>query len=142
VPCIFCFAALTLLAGAVTAQTVEHLQHRLTALAAGGQVERVSDTGSVTLFQLTVEHPRGGSAGVPVAVTLYKQQAGVRIQVLTHSVDATVARDVEARIAAALDARIVERVAAPVGHGHGHAAPAEAAPARRRLRLRKTPEQQ
>ncbi|WP_327064944.1 hypothetical protein [Kitasatospora sp. NBC_01302] len=120
-PCVFCFAALTLLAGAITARTVDHLHQRLATLAATGEVERVSDTGSVTLFHLAVPHPQGsghGSTPVPVAVTLYKHQARVRIQVLTHTVDPTAARTIESRIATTLDAHIVEHIAAPAGHAH------------------------
>jgi hypothetical protein len=69
-------------------------------------VARTADTESTALMETTFDV--GGKA-VPVAVTLYKEQARARIQILTHDLSEAQVRQLQDRIAGALDGRIVDR---------------------------------
>jgi hypothetical protein len=121
-PCIFCIAVFAMLAGAVTTAVLDQLEERLAAVA-GGPVARTVDTGSVVKFEFSVPAPvvpgvsvpADVAAAVPVAVTVYKQHARIRIQILTHALPRAVAEAVEDRLAAAAGLRIVARADAHTG---------------------------
>jgi hypothetical protein len=120
-PCIFCIAVFLLLAGAVTAGVIDSLEERLKSIG-GESVQRTAESSSVTKWNLNVDigdavpDSRGGRssapAAVPVAVTVYKAQKRVRIQVLTHSLTRAEAEVIEDRIADALQLRVIERSSA------------------------------
>ena len=103
--CIFCIAVLAIVAGALTAVSVEEMEEQL-ADKAGGEVKRVSDTESVVRFELAVEV---GAKTAPVAVTLYKEHSRVRIQILTHDLTPEEAEKLEDELAEAIGAKIVDR---------------------------------
>lgn len=111
-PCILCIAVFAMLAGAITTTVLDLMASRLTELAVG-PVQKTSDTESVTRFDFEVAPPvssHGASVeAVPVAVTVLKDHKRVRIQVLTHAISRATAEEIEDRIAAALDLRIVSR---------------------------------
>lgn len=118
-PCIFCIAVFALLAGAITASVLDQLEARLAKVAAS-PVQRIADTGSVTRFEFQVippglRLPRNTEPAVPVAVTVYKQEKRIRIQVLTHDISRPTAEAVEDYIAAAADLRILQRSDAHTG---------------------------
>ena len=69
--CIFCIAVLMIVAGALTAASVDQIEEQL-ADKATGDIRRVSDTESVARFELTVD-VSGKKA--PVTVTLYKEHS-------------------------------------------------------------------
>ena len=119
--CIFCIAVLAIVAGALTAASVDEIEEQL-ADKADGQVRRVSDTESVARFELTVDV---GGKPAPVAVTLYKEHSRVRIQILTHELTPKQAERVEDELAAAIGARIVDR-SSPEAEDHEEAAPVPA----------------
>jgi hypothetical protein len=105
VVCIFCIAVLAIVAGAITAASVDQVEEQL-ADKATGEVKRVSDTESVARFELTVEV---GNKAAPVAVTLYKEHSRVRIQILTHELTPEEAERLEDELAEAVGAKIVDR---------------------------------
>jgi hypothetical protein len=105
VVCIFCIAILAIVAGALTAASVDQVEEQLADKASGG-VKRVSDTESVARFELTVEV--GGKAA-PVAVTLYKEHSRARIQILTHELTKEEAERLQEGLAEAIGAKIVDR---------------------------------
>ena len=109
--CIFCIAVLAIVAGALTAASVEEIEEQL---ADKGEVKRVSDTESVARFELTVEV---GRKEAPVAVTLYKEHSRVRIQILTHELMPGEAEKLEDELAEAIGATIVDR-SSPEGEAH------------------------
>lgn len=111
--CIFCIAVLAIVAGALTAASVDDVEEKL-ADKADGEVQRVSDTESVARFELTVEVD-GKKA--PVAVTLYKEHSRVRIQILTHELTPEQAEKLEDDLAEAVGAKIVDR-SSPDGEEH------------------------
>jgi hypothetical protein len=126
-PCIFCIAVFALLAGAVTTAVLDQLETRLTA-AAAGPVQRTTDTGSVTRFEFTVtppglKIPRNAERMVPVAVTVYKQQKRIRIQVLTHDLPRPTAEAVEDYVASAAGLHILHRSDAHTGQQLSASAP-------------------
>ncbi len=119
--CIFCIAVLMIVAGALTAASLDRIEEQL-ADKADGEVRRVSDTESVARFELTVD-VSGTSA--PVAVTLYKEHGRVRIQILTHELTPEEVERLEDELAEAIGAEIVDR-SGPEGEvhedaGHEHA---------------------
>jgi hypothetical protein len=114
VVCIFCIAVLAIVAGALTAASVDEIEEQLGDKAAAGEVQRVSDTESVARFELTVEV---GRKSAPVAVTLYKEHSRVRIQILTHELTPEEAEQVEDELAEAIGATIVDR-SSPEGETH------------------------
>jgi hypothetical protein len=103
--CFFCIAVFTLLAGAITAAALDSMEEQLEDKATDG-VRRVADTDSVARFELTVEVD-GKKA--PVAVTVYKEHARVRIQLLTHELTPEQVKRLEDELAEALDAEVVDR---------------------------------
>lgn len=111
--CIFCIAVLAIIAGALTAASVDEIEEQLADKAAG-EVQRVSDTESVARFELTVEV---GRKAAPVTVTLYKEHSRVRIQILTHELTPEEAEKLEDELAEAIDAKIVDR-SSPDGEAH------------------------
>ena len=121
--CIFCIAVLAIVAGALTAASVDEIEEQL-ADKAGGEVQRVSDTESVARFELTVDVD---GKRAPVAVTLYKEHSRARIQILTHELTPDEAEKLEDELAEAIGARIVDR-SSPEGERHEEPAPE---PARR-----------
>ena len=111
--CIFCIAVLAIVAGALTAASVDQIEEQL-AEKADGEVQRVSDTESVARFELTVEV---GSKKAPVAVTLYKEHNRVRIQILTHELTPEEVEKLEDELAESVGAKIVDR-SSPEGDAH------------------------
>lgn len=109
--CIFCIAVLMIVAGALTAASLDQIEEKLADKADGG-VKRVSDTESVARFELTVDVD-GKKA--PVAVTLYKEHSRARIQVLTHELSPEEVERLEDELAEAIGAEIVDR-SSPEGH--------------------------
>jgi hypothetical protein len=105
VVCIFCIAILAIVAGALTAGSIDQIEEQL-ADKADGEVHRVSDTESVARFELTVD-VSGKKA--PVAVTLYKEHSRARIQVLTHALTPEEVEKLEDELAEAIGAKIVDR---------------------------------
>ena len=103
--CIFCIAVLAMVAGALTAASIDQAEEQLTGLATDG-VRRVSDTESVARFELTMD-VSGKSA--PVALTLYKEHGRARIQVLTHALTPEEVQRLEDQLAEAIGAKVVER---------------------------------
>jgi hypothetical protein len=103
--CIFCIAVLMIVAGALTAASVDQIEEQL-ADKASGEVKRVSDTESVARFELTVDV---GGKEAPVAVTLYKEHSRARIQVLTHELTPDEVERLEDELAEAIGAKIVDR---------------------------------
>ena len=103
--CFFCIAILTLVAGAIAASTVDEIEENLDEKAVDG-VKRVADTESVARFELTVQvdHKKA-----PVVVTVYKDHARVRIQILTHDLSPEQIKRVQDELAEALEAEIVDR---------------------------------
>jgi len=116
VVCIFCIAVLMIIAGALTAASLDEIEEQL-ADKADGEVSRVSDTESVARFELTVD-VSGKKA--PVAVTLYKKHRRARIQVLTHELTPDEVERLEDELAEALGAEIVDR-SSPEGAEHTEA---------------------
>ena len=115
--CIFCIAVLAIVAGAVTAASLDDVEEQLADKATGG-VQRVSDTESVARFELTVD-VSGKEA--PVAVTVYKEHSRVRIQVLTHELSPEEVERLEDELAEAVGAKIVDR-SNPQAEDHEHEA--------------------
>ena len=111
--CIFCIAVLMIVAGALTAASLDQIEEQL-ADKADGEVNRVSDTESVVRFELTVD-VSGRKA--PVAITLYKEHGRARIQVLTHELTPEEVERLEDELAEAIGAEIVDR-SSPEGHEH------------------------
>jgi hypothetical protein len=111
--CFFCIAVFVLVAGALTASTLDEVEDKLEEKATDG-VRRVSDTESVARFELTVKID-GRTA--PVAVTVYKEHARVRIQVLTHELTPDQVARLEDELAEAIDAKVVDR-SRPDAHEH------------------------
>lgn len=103
--CIFCIAILAVVAGALTAGSLDQIEEQLSEKA-DGEVTRVSDTESVARFELTVD-VSGKKA--PVAVTLYKEHSRARIQVLTHALTPEEVERLEDELAEAIGAKIVDR---------------------------------
>jgi hypothetical protein len=103
--CLFCIAVFAVAMAAVTSATVDELQERLDQ-AATEPAERETDTGSVTVWRASFAVD---DRVVPVVITLYKDHARVRIQVLTHELTRAQLDGLEERIADALGLRIVER---------------------------------
>ncbi|HJV08651.1 MAG TPA: hypothetical protein VJ653_03195 [Acidimicrobiales bacterium] len=120
--CIFCIAVLAIVAGALTAASVDEMEEQL-ADKADGEVRRVSDTESVARFELTV---KVGRKDAPVAVTVYKEHSRVRIQILTHELTPEEAERLEDELAEAVGAKVVDR-SSPEGEdeepAHEHAEP-------------------
>lgn len=110
-PCLFCIAVFAAVAGALSSKALVELEHSLGRLAVQG-VRKMSDSASATKYELEVAPPAGvprGMASVPVAVTVYKPQKRVRIQVLTHDVTREQAAAVQDRIASACGLTVVDR---------------------------------
>lgn len=126
--CIFCIAVLAIVAGALTAASVDEIEEQLGDKAAG-EVQRVSDTESVARFELTVDV---GRKQAPVAVTLYKEHSRVRIQILTHELTPEEAEQLEDELARAIGARIVDR-SSPEGETHEEPAHEPAGPEAERV---------
>jgi len=118
VVCIFCIAVLAIVAGALTAASVDEIEEQL-AEKAEGEVQRVSDTESVARFELTVDVD---GTKAPVAVTLYKEHSRARIQVLTHELTPEEAEALEDELAEAIGAKVVDR-SSPDGEKHEEPAP-------------------
>lgn len=106
-PCIFCIAVLTLIAGALASEQLDEIESRLEKTAKDRKVRRSVDTGSVAKFELTV---RVASKDVPVSVTVYKDHKRVRLQILTHDLTPEQIAELEDDLARALGADIVDRV--------------------------------
>lgn len=126
--CIFCIAVLAIVAGALTAASVDDIEEQL-ADKAEGEVRRVSDTESVARFELTV---KVGRKKAPVAVTLYKEHSRARIQILTHELTPEEAERLEDELAEAIGARIVDR-SSPEGEEHEEPAHEPAGPEAERV---------
>ena len=126
--CIFCIAVLVIVAGALTAASVDDIEEQL-AEKAEGEVQRVSDTESVARFELTVDVD-GKKA--PVAVTLYKEHGRARIQILTHELTPEEAERLEDELAEAIGAEIVDR-SSPEGEEHEEPAHEHAGPEAERV---------
>jgi uncharacterized protein (DUF2267 family) len=120
--CIFCIAVLVIVAGALSAGSIDEIEEQL-ADKAEGDVQRVSDTESVARFELTVDVD-GKKA--PVAVTLYKEHSRARIQILTHELTPEEAERLEDELAEAIGAKVVDR-STPEGEEHEHAEPEQQA---------------
>jgi septal ring factor EnvC (AmiA/AmiB activator) len=104
-PCIFCVAVFMMLAGTVGAAALDEIEERLSK-ASKGRVQRTADSESVAKLEATVEFE---GRDVPVAVTVYKEHARARIQVLTHDLTRDDAEKLENHIAEVLDLRILAR---------------------------------
>jgi hypothetical protein len=104
-PCIFCIAAITLVAGAIAAATADRMESALSEQAAG-PVRRTVDTDSVAKWELDVTV---GSTSVPVAVTLFKDSGRVRIQVLSHALSPEQVQELFALLCAAMGAELVSQ---------------------------------
>ena len=118
--CIFCIAVLAIVAGALTASSLDDMEGQLADKASGG-VKRVSDTESVTRFELSVD-VSGKEA--PVAVTVYKEHGRARIQVLTHALTPEEVQKLEDELAEAIGAKIVDRSSPETEEDdHRHAPP-------------------
>lgn len=115
--CIFCIAVLAIVAGALTAGSLDQIEDQLADKASDG-VQRVSDTASVARFELTVD-VSGKKA--PVAVTIYKEHGRARIQVLTHDLSPEEVERLEDELAEAIGAKIVDR-SNPEAEDHDEAA--------------------
>lgn len=111
--CFFCIAVFALVAGALTASTLDDIEDKLDEKAVDG-AKRVSDTESVARFELTVEVD-GKKA--PVAVTVYKEHARVRIQILTHELSPDQVKRLEDELAETIGADVVDR-SSPDAHEH------------------------
>ena len=122
--CIFCIAVLAIVAGALTAASLDEMEEQL-ADKADGEVRRVSDTESVARFELSA---KVGNKTAPVAVTVYKEHSRVRIQILTHELTPEEAERLEDELAEAVGAEIVDRSSAD-GMEHEDEEPAAAAEA-------------
>jgi hypothetical protein len=133
--CLFCIAVFTLLAGAITAAALDTMEEQLEDKATDG-VRRVADTDSVARFELTVEVDRKKA---PVAVTVYKEHARVRIQVLTHELTPEQVKRIEDELAEALDAEVVDR-SSPHAEEHEDRRGREEEPDEDRERVAATPE--
>jgi len=113
--CLFCIAVFAMLAGAVTGVVLDQLEGALTSVAVGGQVKRVTDSESTAVFALDVPVPQVPGAPAPkiatapVAVTLFKKEKRLRIQVRTHDVTRAEAEAVQDVVAAAGGLTIVSR---------------------------------
>jgi hypothetical protein len=105
VVCFFCIAVFALVAGSIVASSLDALEQALAGVAAGGKVERTSDTDSVAVFDLEV--PAGGSS-TRVTVTVFKEYGRVRIQVHSHVLSSEAVREVFDRVAKAIGAEVVE----------------------------------
>ncbi|HET7721194.1 MAG TPA: hypothetical protein VFK43_14610 [Acidimicrobiales bacterium] len=116
--CIFCIAVLAIVAGALTAASVDEIEEQL-AEKADGEVQRVSDTESVARLELTVDVD---GTKAPVAVTLYKEHSRARIQILTHDLTPEEAEKLEDELAEAMGAKVVDRSSAE-GESHEEPAP-------------------
>lgn len=120
--CLFCIAMFAVLAGAVTSAVLDSLEARLAGVAADEQVKRVSDTESTAVFTLDVSVPAvpGSPASTvqaaPVAVTVFKAQKRVRIQVRTHEVTTAQAEAIQDRVAAACGLTVVSRSSEQTRH--------------------------
>jgi hypothetical protein len=101
-PCIFCIAVFAAAAGALTGATIDAVQDRLAAAASDGRVRRTADSGSVTTFELTTAAGR-----TEVAVTVYKPQRRVRVQLKTHELPRAEAELVLRRVAEQLGLTVV-----------------------------------
>jgi hypothetical protein len=126
VVCIFCIAVLAIVAGALTAASVDEMEQQLSEK---GDVTRVSDTESVARFELDVEV---ADKTAPVAVTVYKEHSRVRIQILTHELTPEEAEKLEDELAEAVGAKIVDR-SSPEGHEHEEPAAEPADPEAERV---------
>ena len=115
--CVFCIAVLAIVAGALTAASVDEIEERL-AEKADGDLQRVSDTESVARFELTAEVD---GTKAPVAVTLYKEHSRARIQILTHDLTPEAAEKLEDELAEAIGAKVVDR--SSEGEPHEEPAP-------------------
>lgn len=104
-PCIFCIAAFVLIAGAVSASAIDKMEGDLEKMAAG-PLKKLADTESVTKWEFEVAV---GRKKVPVAVTVYKDHARVRIQILSHDLQPEEARKLQDEIAEVLGAEVVSR---------------------------------
>ena len=104
-PCIFCIAVLAMMGSAIGVAVVDKIQESL-AKKSGNPVARSSDTESTAKLE-TVFNVAGKQ--VPVAVTVYKQHARARIQILTHDLTASQVKQLQDEIAVAIDGRIVDR---------------------------------
>ena len=138
--CIFCIAVLAIVAGALTAASLDSIEERL-ADKASGEVRRVSDTESVARFELAVDVDRKKA---PVAVTVYKEHGRVRIQILTHELTPEEAERLEDELAGAIGADIVDR-SSPEAEEHEEPAAAEREdpdPATERVEAAEGPERQ
>ncbi|MGI8698893.1 MAG: hypothetical protein ACR2J0_07100 [Mycobacteriales bacterium] len=125
--CLFCIAAFAVLAGAVTSAVLDSLEERLGGIAENDQVKRISDTGSTAVFTLDVPvpdlpgQPASSVRAAPVAVTVFKAQKRVRIQVRTHEVTAAQAEAIQDRVAAACELAVVSRSSEQTRHTVGEA---------------------
>jgi septal ring factor EnvC (AmiA/AmiB activator) len=104
-PCIFCVAVFMMLAGTIGAAAIDEIQERL-GRESKGRVKRTADSESVAKLEATVDFE---GRDVPVAVTVYKEHARARIQVLTHEITRDDAEKLENHIAELLDLRILAR---------------------------------
>ena len=127
--CIFCIAVLAIVAGALTAASVDEIEEQL-AEKADGEVQRVSDTESVARLELTVDVD---GTKAPVAVTLYKEHSRARIQILTHDLTPEEAEKLEDELAEAIGAKIVDRSSPEGEEEHEEPAPAPAGPEAERV---------
>lgn len=102
-PCIFCIAAVAMIAGAIATAVADRIEAGL-ADQSDGAVRRTVETDSVTKWELDV---RVGRTAVPVAVTLFKDSGRVRIQVLKHVLSTQEIALLFARLCAAIGAELV-----------------------------------
>jgi hypothetical protein len=114
-PCIFCIAVFAMLAGAVTTTLLDQLESRL-ATEASTAVRRTAESSSVAKFEFDFPVPplpnsrRVRTVPVaPVALTVYKGNGRVRIQVLTHALERSQVEALQVRIAAVAGLRVVGR---------------------------------
>lgn len=116
-PCFFCVATVALIGSGVAATALEGIRAGLEQLARGA-VTVTDDTASTQRLELDVAVPttsalRGlpgrAPATVPVAVTVYKKHARVRVQVLSHDVTKGEAEAVQDAVVAAAGLHLVHR---------------------------------
>jgi hypothetical protein len=113
-PCIFCIAAVALIAGALATAVADRVESGLSEQATG-PVRRAVDTDSVAKWELDVAV---GAVPVPVAVTLYKESGRVRIQVLSHALSPQQVQELYTRLCAAIGAQLVSQ-SGPDDETHG-----------------------
>lgn len=105
--CIFCIAVIAMVGAAITQAVIDSMAGALDDVAEG-DVKVAADTSTMARFELEIEVPGSSAESTPVVVTVYKQQGRARIQLMSHDLTREQIREIQRRIAAALEAEIVD----------------------------------